>query len=218
VREVFHRELERLGHELACMCGLVGVAMEQATRALLNTDLALAEQVITTSAEISEQGERCEQHACTQLALQAPVAKDLRRVVTAIKAGERIARMGDLARHIAETTRLRHPHPAVPAELSDQFARMGRLAVQACRHVEDTIAAPAQVYLSVLECADDELDRLHREVLDAVAHTEPPYPVQVGVDVALLARYFERFADQAVSITRQLDYVLTGDMHRDFGQ
>jgi hypothetical protein len=55
---------------------------------------------------------------------------------------------------------------------------MGLLVVQACRHVEHTIAAPSQVYLPVLERADDELDRLHRLVLDAVAHTEPPYPVR----------------------------------------
>jgi phosphate transport system protein len=213
MREVFHGELEQLGDELANMCGLVCSAMERATRALLDTDLELAEEVITADDEINRQNQRCEQHACTQLALQAPVAKDLRIVVTAIKASEKIARMGDLARHIAEIARLRHPNPAVPAELSEQFARMGSLALQACRHVERTIAAPDGVHLPALQRVDDGLDQLHREVLDAIVATNTPYPVQVGVDVALLARYFERFADQAVSITRQLDYVVTGDMY-----
>jgi len=80
---------------------------------------------------------------------------------------------------------------------------------------EDSIAAPSDVLSASLERADDETDRLQREVVELVSHADPPYPVQVGVDVALLARFFERFADQAVAITRRLDYVITGELRTD---
>ncbi|WP_156935025.1 PhoU domain-containing protein [Pseudonocardia spinosispora] len=90
----------------------------------------------------------------------------------------------------------------------------GQLALHASRRVERIVAAPSGVHMPDQERTDDEIDRLHREILTAVTCADPPYPVQVGVDAALLARYFERFADQAVSITRQLDYVVTGDTGR----
>lgn len=214
MREVFHGELEQLGNELAVLAGLACVVMDQASGALLENDLTLAERAISTRAKITHRGERCEEHACTLLALQAPVARELRIVVAAIRASEKLARMGDLACHIAEVVRLRHPRPVLPEDLAEQFARMGELAARAGRHVEHTIAAPVEIGLPALERIDDELDWLHRDVLDTVARTQPPYPVQVGVDVALLARYHERYGDQAVSVTRQLDYVITGDLVR----
>lgn len=212
MREIFHGQLAQLGVELSTMCGLVRAAMEQATRALLDTELALAEQVIIGDAEIDHLGVRCEEQACALLALQAPVAGDLRTVVMAIRACERIARMGGLARHIAEIARLRHPNLAVPAELTEQFADMGTLAIAACRDLEHLIAAPTGTHTPAKERADDQIDRLHREVLEKISHADPPYPIQIGVDVALLARYFERFADQVVAVTRQLDFVVTGEI------
>jgi len=212
MREIFHGELERLGSDLAAMCGLVRLAMEHATKALVDTDLALAEQVITDTQQVYQLGEQCADNASALLALQAPVARDLRVVVTGIRAAEKIGRMGDLARHIAEVVRLRHPNPVAPEELIAKLARMGQLAAEAAQRVEDSIAAPSDVLSAGLERADDETDRLQREVVDLVSHADPPYPVQVGVDVALLARFFERFADQAVAITRRLDYVITGEL------
>ncbi|GAA5166965.1 phosphate signaling complex protein PhoU [Pseudonocardia eucalypti] len=215
MRELFHGQLERLGDELADMAGLACTAMEQATRALLDTDSALAEQVVSIRVEIDQRGRRCEEHACVLLARQAPVARDLRVVVTAIRMSEMIGRMGQLAAHIAELVRLRHPNPVLPIELVGLFERMAELAVHESRLVEHTIAAPAGVHLPEIERLDDELDQIHGEVLGQVGRTDPPYPVQCGIDVALLARYVERFADQAVSVTRQLDYVATGHTHRD---
>jgi phosphate transport system protein len=212
VREVFHGELDELGAELTILSGLVGVAMERATRALLEKDLSLAEQVITDDARIDQHSAWCERHACALLALQAPVAKDLRVVVTAIRAAERLERMGDLARHVAKIARLRHPHLTVPAELGERFARMGQLALLMSRRVEHIIAAPGGVHVLEQQRADDEIDQLQRDILDIITQADPPYPVRVGIDAALLARYFERFADQAVSITRQLDYVVTGSL------
>ena len=212
VRDGFHGDLEQLGAQLTTMCGVVAAAMDHATRALLETDLALAEQVITDDDALDELGGRCEDHACLLLARQSPVARDLRLVVSALKAGERIVRMGDLACHIARIVRLRHPHRAVPEEFVERFAEMGQLAAQACRDLQCIIADPTSVCAEQLERADDRTDELHQELLHRVSQADPPYPPAVGVDVALLARFFERYADQAVSVARQIDYVVTGEM------
>jgi phosphate transport system protein len=212
VREIFHGQLEQLGADLALMCGLASEAMARASRGLLAADLAQVERVITDHEHITVFAAKCEEHACSMLALQSPVARDLRVVVTAIKAAEKIERMGVLTRHIAEIARLRHPSPAVPAQLVDQFGEMARCGVAACHHLERSIAAPTGEDWPALVRADDRVDRLQKEVLDAVTQADPPYPAQVGVDVALLARYLERFSDQAVSIAKRLDYVVTGEM------
>ncbi len=210
MRAVFHGELEQLGVELATMCGLAAEAMENATRALLGSDLVLAEQVITDDEELDAAQARCEEHAFVLLALQAPVARDLRLVISAIQAAEKIERMGDLARHVAELTRRRHPACAVPTDLAARFGDMARLAVAAARRVQDIIAAPIQEHFTEQDRADDRIDELHRDILNAVHGDASGRSVRAGVDVALLARFVERFADQAVSITRRLDYIVTG--------
>lgn len=89
MREIFHGQLEQLGADLALMCGLVSEAMVRASRGLLTADLALVESVITDGEHRTEFAAMCEEHACSLLALQAPVARDLRVVVTAIKAAEK---------------------------------------------------------------------------------------------------------------------------------
>jgi phosphate transport system protein len=206
--------LADLGAQLTTMCGVAAAAMDHATQALLETDLVMAEQVITDDDALHVLGGRCEEQACLLLARQSPVARDLRLVVSALKAGERIVRMGDLACHVARIVRLRHPAPAVPDEFAEQFAEMGRLAVEACRDLQRTIADPTSICAEERERADDRTDELHQELLQRVGRADPPYSPTVGVDVALLARFFERYADQAVAVARQLDYVVTGEMPR----
>ncbi|MHA6793013.1 phosphate signaling complex protein PhoU [Pseudonocardia bannensis] len=214
MRVAFGGELEQLGVDLAAMCRLAGDAMEQATRALVGADLALAERVIAGDSELDVLRARCEDRAFSLLASQTSVARDLRLLVSGIQAAEKIERMGDLARHVAEIVRRRHPQPAVPPELCGTFAEMGRLAVHAARAIEHTIANPLQSQLVERERADDRTDELHRGLLTAVSRKDSPYPVQTGVDVALLSRFFERFADQAVAVTRRLDFVVTGTTPR----
>jgi phosphate transport system protein len=210
MRAVFNGELEQLGVELATMCGLAADAMEKATRALLRSDLVLAEQVISDDEELDAAQARCEEHTFVLLSLQAPVARDLRLVVSAIQSAEKIERMGDLARHVAELTRRRHPACAVPGDLAGQFGEMARLAVASARRVQDIIAAPMEEHFTEQDRADDRIDELHREILNAVSGGASGRSVREGIDVALLARFVERFADQAVSITRRLDYIVTG--------
>src|ERR1700674_867180 len=122
MRTAYHEQLSELSEQLGEMCGLAGVAMERATQALLQADLVLAEQVISDHEKIAEMSTQAEESAFVLLALQAPVAGDLRSIVSAIQMVADIDRMGALALHVAKIARRRHRSPALPEAKSLYFA------------------------------------------------------------------------------------------------
>jgi phosphate transport system protein len=212
MREAYHVELGQLAEELAVMCSMAADAMELATRALLETDLGLAEQVIGDDAKIDDARSACEEHAYALLALQAPVATDLRSVLATIHAAESLERMGDLALHVAKAARRRHPNPVLPEQVRPDFARMGRVAVELARDAEQVILSKDIKRARSLEEADDEMDDLHRHLFSVIMDKDWPHGVAAAVDVTLLGRFYERFADHAVSVAKRVVFVVTGRM------
>lgn len=212
MRENFHGELNRLGDQLAHMCALAAAAMRQATSALLTADLALAEQVLTADADLDKDRGDCEAHAQSLLALQAPVARDLRTILAAVYCAEKIERMGDLAAHVADTARFVHPRHAVPAELEPSFAEMGEVAAGMADRLAERIAGDAAGGFAELDETDHTLDELHARVLRRVTRDEWAHGVQSATGLALLARFYERFGDQAVSAAKRLEFVETGEV------
>src|ERR1044072_3785064 len=116
MRTAYHDQLDQLSVQLGDMCGLAGAAMERATQALLQADLVLAEQVITDHEQIIASSARAEEAAFVLLALQAPVAGDLRSIVTAIQIVADVDRMGALALHVAKIDRRSNPQNTMPDE------------------------------------------------------------------------------------------------------
>jgi phosphate transport system protein len=212
MREAYHVELGQLAEELAHMCSMSAVAMELATRALLETDLGLAEQVIGDDAKIDDARSACEEHAYALLALQAPVATDLRTVLAAIHAAESLERMGDLALHVAKAARRRHPNPVLPDQVKPYFTEMGRVAVELARDAEQVILNKDIDQARSLEEADDEMDDLHRHLFSVIMDKDWPHGVASAVDVTLLGRFYERYADHAVSVAKRVVFVVTGRM------
>jgi phosphate transport system protein len=212
MREAYHVELGQLAEELANMCSMSATAMELATRALLDADLGLAEQVIGDDAKIDDARSSCEEHAYALLALQAPVATDLRTVLAAIHAAESLERMGDLALHVAKAARRRHPNPVLPEQIRPYFAEMGRVAVELARDAEQVILNKDIDQARSLEEADDEMDDLHRQLFAVIMDKDWPHGVASAVDVTLLGRFYERYADHAVSVAKRVVFVVTGKM------
>lgn len=212
MREAYQVELGQLGGELANMCTMVATAMELATRALLDVDLGLAEQVIGDDAKVDDARSACEEHAYALLALQAPVATDLRSVLAAIHAAESLERMGDLALHVAKAARRRHPQPVLPEQVRPYFTEMGRVAVELAREAEQVIQSKDIQQAYSLERADDEMDDLHRHLFTVLMDKDWPHGVASAVDVTLLGRFYERFADHAVSVAKRVVFVVTGRM------
>lgn len=212
MREVYHRRLNELTEQLAAMSILVADAMEHATEALLEADLSLAEQVIDEDVRVDEAYAQCEERAFDLLALQAPVAGDLRMVVSTSRASEDLQRMGALALHVARAARRRHPQPVLPEEVRPYFARMGRVAVTLARRVGEAIRGQDVEIAAGLDKADDEMDDLHRHLFTLMMRPEWTHGVSTAVDVALLGRFYERFADHTVSVGRRVVFIVTGTL------
>jgi phosphate transport system protein len=193
------------------MCGAAGKAMESATQALLQADLLLAEQVITDHEAILQQARKTEEQALTVLALQAPVAGDLRAVVSALKNIADVERMAALALHVAKITRRRHPQKVLPEEVNGYFTEMGRIAVDMGSNVKQVVLSMDTHRAEQLADDDDDMDNLHRHLFSVLMDREWKHGVAPAVDVTLLGRYYERFADHAVEIGRRVIFSATGE-------
>ncbi|NKQ59071.1 phosphate signaling complex protein PhoU [Amycolatopsis sp. K13G38] len=212
MREAYHVELEQLADNLADMSVQVANAMELATKALLNADLSLAEQVIGADAKIDDARAECEEQAYALLALQAPVATDLRTVLAVIHAAESLERMGDLALHVAKAARRRHPDSALPDPVRPLFSEMGEAVVRLALRVQEVIKSRDVEAARSLEADDDRIDEIHRHLFSVIMAKDWEFGVPAAVDVTLLGRFYERYADHAVSVAKRMVFVVTGRM------
>lgn len=210
MRTAYHEQLEALSSRLGQMCGLAGTAMERATQALLQADLTLAEQVIADHDEISALSARAEEEAFVLLALQAPVAGDLRAIVSSIQIVADVDRMGALALHVAKIARRRHPQHALPEEVNGYFAEMGRVAVELGNSAQEVLLTRDPEKAARIREEDDAMDDLHRHLFTVLMDREWKHGVAAAVDVTLLGRFYERFADHAVEVARLVIFQVTG--------
>lgn len=211
MRDAFHEDLDRLSDQLVEMTRLASSAMSRATTALLDADITLAESVIESDDQIDALREELELRAIDLLARQQPVATDLRIIVTAMRMSSDIERMGDLARHVAKVARLRFPHSAVPADLRATILQMGQVAERIVEKAGSIIAAKDAEAALTLERDDDAMDDLHRELFARLAHESWSHGTGAAVDITLVGRYYERFADHAVSVARRVVFLVTGE-------
>jgi phosphate transport system protein len=211
MRDLFHEELDSIGSTLVEMTGLVGTAMSRATTALLEADLQVAESVIAADDAVDALQEDLDARALDLLARQQPVAGDLRTLITALRMSADLERMGDLARHVAKVARLRYPQIAVPPLLRPSIAEMGRIAGELAHKTAEVIEARDVDTARQMQVDDDEMDRLHRELFSALLNKESQSTTESAIDVTLVGRYYERFADHAVSVAKRLIFLVTGD-------
>jgi phosphate transport system protein len=211
VREHYREELEDINACLVEMSNSVGSAMSKATTALLDADVALADLVIAGDEHIDAVRESIEERCFTLLARQQPVATDLRTVTTAMRIVGDLERMGDLAVHVAKLARMRFPESAVPVEVRPIFLEAGHVAQGIVARV-GTVIAQLDVQGAVqLEKDDDLMDQLHRQLFTELLSPGWPHGMESAIDITLLGRYYERFADHAVSVARRVVFLVTGE-------
>ncbi len=212
MRATFHAELDELIAELATMSRLAGQMITNASIALHQSDLALAGVVMADSDQMHEKLDGTDRRCVTLLALQAPVAGDLRVVVGVVHAVGHLQRMGSLARHIAIVAQLKQPNPMASGKVRPLLARMSLLASQLAGDVAAAIEHRDPLSGSRLAVADDEVDALLRQLFGILFAADWSHGVEQAVDAALIGRYYERFCDHAVAIARQVCYVATGQI------
>ncbi|HLK41977.1 MAG TPA: phosphate signaling complex protein PhoU [Thermoleophilia bacterium] len=213
MRDVYHEELDSIGSTLIEMTGLVGTAMSRATTALLDADLQVAEAVISGDDAVDALQQELDGRALDLLARQQPVAGDLRTIITSLRMSADIERMGDLARHIAKVARLRYPDSAVPEVLRDTIAEMGRIAVDLAQKAGEVIEGRDVYTARSLPEEDDAMDILHRKLFGDLLDKKAEYSTETAIDVTLIGRYYERYADHAVSVARRLIFLVTGEQN-----
>jgi phosphate transport system protein len=211
MRNAYFDQLDSIVDELVTMTYEVKEAVTRSTQALLTADAEIAERVISDDAAIDAARERVEARSFELLALQQPVASDLRMLVAALRMVADLERMGDLSVHVAKVARLRVPLVAVPAELVPTIERMATVAEKMVGTVAGIIAERDVEGARQLEEDDEEMDQLRRSSFRLMLDDSWPHGVEPAVDIALLGRYYERIADHAVSLARRVVYLVTGE-------
>lgn len=211
MRTVFEAELTQLGDDLVAMSRLVERAMTKAGTALLTQDVSLAEQVIADDDAIDALERELDERCIALLAQQQPVATDLRTVVAALRMSASLERMGDLARHIADTARRRYPAPAVAESAREVITSMHEASLRVAARVTNLLETHDLDVAEVIERDDDQLDAQLEEVFTAVLADSWDGNVAETVDATLLSRFFERFGDHGVSVARRMVFLVTGE-------
>jgi phosphate transport system protein len=210
MRQTFHAELDSLIDGLARTTRLASQMMTNASTSLNQADLGLAELVISGEGEMTALCDDIDQRCVRLLVLQAPVATDLRMVVAVMHAVGDVGRMYNLAQHIAKIARMKHPTVPIPAEVRPVFARMSMLATRLAQDAATAIESQDPLSAHRLAQADEEVDTLRRHIFRILFAEDWSHGAEPAVDAALIGRYYERFADHAVAIARQVSFLVTG--------
>lgn len=208
MREAYHEQLDRFRARIGRLAELTEVALGEATTALLEGDGELAAKVAGQEEFITRQHHRLDQEAVSLLARQQPVAGDLRVVVAGLRMSADTDRMGMLARHVAEIACHRSPD-ALPEITRVTLAAMATVALRMIAQARTAIALEDPEAAAKLTTEDDEMDRL--EVLLGEQTRQARPPADIAMDLALLGRFLERFADHTVSLARRISFVTGGE-------
>lgn len=209
MRDQFQAELSEISGTLVRMAEGVTAAMRRATTALLDADQGLAEDVIADDAKIDVLYRVVEDQVFEVLARQTPVASDLRLVLTSLHVAGDLERMGDLAEHVARTARRRLPDCAVPLLATTVIKEMGQVADRMAGKIGPAISDRDAVAAAQLERDDDAMDELHRALFQVIFSEQWTGEREAAVDIALLGRFYERYADHAVNVGRHVVFLVT---------
>jgi len=200
-------QLGQLSELAGTMCAATAAALQNATAALLQNRQRLAEQVIAGHRDLQAMRAEAEELATDALLFHQPVAGDLRAVVSAIRTAGDVERMGALARHVARVAVRGRP---LPAEVHGDFEQMGAVAVRLGRKAAEVVRSRNVLLAVELDADDDAMDELHRRMFEVLMDPGWRHGIPAAVDVTLLARYYERFADHAVTVAHATVYAVTG--------
>ncbi|AWB82579.1 phosphate transport system regulatory protein PhoU [Corynebacterium yudongzhengii] len=212
MRTAYRSELDDFAEDLITMCDSVRGAMDMAARALVRGSLQQAEEALSQMDHLEEIRQRCEERAVQLLALEAPVASDLRQVISSIYIVEDFDRMAALSMHIAKAARRQHPNRAIPEFLVDDFSELARLVDDMADKTRQLLVEPDQEIAFILARDDDAVDEVNDRLLTRLTQQDWEGTVQEAVDTALLLRFFERWADHCVNVASRIVFLITGFM------
>ena len=210
LRSAFQDELDGVTATLVELSTIVTDSMVKATHSLLTASVTEAEEVIASDDRVDRIAHELDSRIIDIIARQQPVASDLRALITALRMSADLERMGDMTHHVAKITRLRHPAAAIPSELLLTMEEMGKSVKIVADKCTEVIADRDLNKALEVEVDDDEVDRLNRKLFTSLLDESWPHGTETAIDITLIGRYYERFADHAVSIARRVYFLVTG--------
>ena len=211
LRSTFHKEIEEIRQDVMSLGKSVIEAIPRATAVLLSSDLEGADYLLQADDEIDARAVDIEEKCFQELALQSPVAGDLRLLVSMIKIAGELERSADLAVNICKAARRIYGHEIDPA-LRDLIAKMSeqaqQLFISTMEAFNDNDAAKA----AAIDDMDSFLDGLHRRFIAEIfeIHASREIDLQVAVQLAMVARFYERIGDHAVNVSERTRFIVTG--------
>jgi phosphate transport system protein len=215
VRINFAEELRTAESSLLAQGGLVRGQLDQVMKALAGRDVDLAERVIADDDRVDDVYLAIETRILNLLALQSPVAKDLRLVSAIIHSNVHVERMGDLCVNIAKFVREQQPYP--PG--SPMLTRLTDMGARAAEMLDLALTAFSRRDADLAEelpTKDNALDRLNRGLLGELKEfAADEQSFEWATNLVLVARYLERIGDHTVDIGEQVSFLVTG-VFREF--
>ena len=211
IRTNFHNELDTLRADTVRLAAMVTERIPWGTEVLLTGDLASAQELIDADDELDALAIEIEERCYQALVLQAPMARDLRAIVTALRLTSELERSGDLMVNVAKAMRRIYGLDIDP-KLRGLISRMGEEAQRLMRMAIDAYAEGDGPKAAAIDDMDDRLDTIHKQYIQAIfeCHRENSIELQAGVQLALIGRYYERIGDHAVNIGERVRYMVDG--------
>ncbi len=211
LRKGYHQELQAARDELARVAAMVTETIPRATGVLLESNLEAAEALIRADALIDERCVDVEERCIRILALQAPVASELRQILAMLKMIAEVERSGDLAASLCKVSRRIYGHPLNPklrgliSGMGEQAQALWVAAIEAFVENDDAKAA------AVIDM-DAHLDAMQKQFIQTIfeVHAHSAIDLQVAMQMAYVARFYERIGDHAVNVAERVRFVVTG--------
>lgn len=211
LRKSFHEELDQMRAKVVRMSAFVSEAIPRVTDAYLLNDFETAQAIIDGDDVLDAWSIELDSHCSLLLALQQPMAGDLRSILAVLAINTELERTGDIVCNIARTSQRIYGSTFEPelrgfvAKMSDEARLLIRLATDSFVEQDGSLALS-------LNDIDDRLDDLNREFFRAIleSHTQGNLDFEVAINLALTARHYERIGDHAVNIGERVRYMLDG--------
>ena len=211
LRTNFHDQLDEIRTGIARLAAGVTELIPRATEILLDGDLEGAEYMILGDDEYDAKSIELEERCFSLIALQAPVATDLRQLVSAIKILADVERSADLCVNICKAARRIYSHE-LDAGLRGIIQKCGAQASVIFKECTESYLASDGARAAALADMDGYLDDLHRQFIQLIfeSHANGHIDLQVAVQLAVVARFFERIGDHAVNVGNRTRYIVDG--------
>ena len=207
LRVAFHRDLQTIDEKVVRLFALVAEGLAGATDAFLSGDREAARELVARDKLIDSLYHDVEELVQHQFALQSPMARDLRFLLTVLRIVPELERSHDLAEHIAKAASRGLPRE-LPPRIRGLIEEMGRVGVEMWRSSATAYIDRNAEVADSLEEADDELDDLHVSLTAELVSGALSVPV--ATEMTLIARYYERLGDHAVNVARRVRYLVLG--------